>query len=91
MLFRSAVKAFGTVDDWNTTFRIIVEERFYVVEKVYGVDDRVREVMLRRNAPFGTDDFQDRNEGAMAALICRGKAYIGTADEMRTQGMVSMD
>ena len=86
-----AVKAFGTVDDWSSTFRIIVEERFYVVEKVYGVDDRVREVMLKGNTPLGTDDFQDRNEVAMAALVCGGKAYIGTADETRTRDMVGMD
>ena len=65
----NTVKAFGLVDDWNSTFRVIVEEQFYIVEKVYGVDDRVREVMLKGNAPLGTDDFQDRNEGAMAALV----------------------
>ena len=47
--------------------------------------------MLKGNAPLGTDDFQDRNEGAMAALVCGGKAYIGTADETRTQDMVGMD
>ena len=73
----NAVKAFGMVDDWNTTFQIIVEEQFYVVEKVYRVDDRVREIMLKGNAPLGTDDFQDRNEGAMAALVCGRRAYIG--------------
>ena len=87
----NTVRAFGMVDDWNSTFRIIVEERFYVVEKVYGVDNRVREVMLKGNAPLGTDDFQDRNEGAMATLVCGGKAYIGTANETRTQDMVGMD
>ena len=86
----NAVKAFGTVDDWNSTFWIIVEEWFYVVEKVYEVDDRVREVMLKGNAPLGTDDFLDRNEGAMATLVCGGKAYIGMADETRTQDMVGM-
>ena len=85
------VKAFGMVDDWNSTFWNMVEEQFYVVEKVYEVDDRVREVMLKENVPFGTDDFQDRNEGAIAALMCGGKAYTGMADETRRQGMVSID
>ena len=57
----SAVKAFDKVNNWNSPFRIIVDERYYVVDKVYGRDDRVRSVMNRGNEALGINDLQERN------------------------------
>ena len=83
------VVAWDKVRDWEQPFRLIVEKRYYVVDKVYGRDDRVRRVMEKLNEPLDGNDFQGRNEGAMAAHEHSGKAFIGTNEEVRsgTSGM----
>ena len=83
------VVAWDKVKDWDQPFRLIVEERYYVVDEVYGRDDRVRRVMEKLNEPLGMNDFQERNEGAMAAHAYTGKGFIGTNEEVRlvTSGM----
>ena len=87
----NTVKVFDMVKDWNSPIRIIMDERFYVVDGVKGTSERVIEVILKGNKTLGNDDFQVRNKGAMAALICGGEAYIVMADEEREKGTAGID
>ena len=57
-----------------------MEERYFVLDKVYRIDDWLRKVMMKCNEPFGTNDLQSRKEGAMAAPVFVGKAYIRIND-----------